>query len=309
MPDPKAARAPEPGEAPRVSPRGWRKRHPVLARVVLYAVLLGVLVIPAVLWVQARERYLWARVEQVSVEVELDHTGARALASLDKEFVEWGFLPNPALSDPLRARAERMRGVLARLRGDRAEVDRAFQHARELDPSPASAAAIDLEWARCVLDMGDRIRALVILQGPRSTDLTLALLHDLLLAQATPSTVVDDPERRRLDGPLGGTPLPPGPEVWYLLAPWRPAMVALEATRWLAEGLPAGSPVLPRLWRRLLELAPADPEILLQTTEALLAAGDTASARSAWRNLRSVDPKAAERALAQNGALKALDTP
>src|SRR6186713_2388631 len=116
----RGAPAPETGEAPPAppaSPRGWRKRHPVLARVVLYSVLLGVLVIPAVLWVQARERYLWARVEQISVEVELDHTGARALASLDKEFVEWGFLPNPALSDPLRARAERLRGVLARLRG------------------------------------------------------------------------------------------------------------------------------------------------------------------------------------------------
>jgi hypothetical protein len=301
------------------SPRGWRKRHPVLARTLLYAVLLGVLAIPAVLWVRAREKYLWARVANISVEVQVDQSGARALQSLDEEFSEWGFLPNPALSDPLRARVERLRGVVAaRLQRDRAGTERAFTRARELDRTPASVVAVDLEWAACLLALGDLEGARERVPRDAPADLTLSLWHHLLRAQiekaqgaALGRAETDGTERQRLEDALErlARPLPQEPEVWLLLGPRRPAVVALEATEWLADGLPADSTKLVPLWVRMVELAPEDPDTLLPATEALVAAGDAKAARRAWRELRRVDPQRAERALAKNGALRVLDTP
>lgn len=312
MPDPQTARAhevPSAPSAPLPAP-GWRKRHPVLARVLLYAVLLGVLVIPAVLWVQGRERYLWSRVEQISVEISIDPSGGRALKSLDDEFSEWGIFPNPALSDPLRARAERLRGVVARLTDHRAEMDRAFAHARDLDPAPTVAAATRLEWAKCLIDMGDLKAAKALLAGPRSNDLVLGLWHELLAVEAAEPGGADA-QRLSVEQALAvlPRPLPKGPEVWFLLAPWRPALVALEATHSLAAVMPAPNPGLAPLWTRLVDLAPDDADVLLPATEALVAAGHAQSAKRPWRNLKVVAPMAAERALRRNGALKALDTP
>jgi hypothetical protein len=281
----------------------------VLARVLLYAVLAGVLIIPAVLWIQARSRYLWARIESVTLEVQADPTCTCALQSLDDEFSEWGFLPNPALGDPLRARVERLRGIIAARRGDAAEVERAFSRARNLDVSQASVDAMTLEWVRCRLYVADVVGAKQLLNAPAPTDSTLALWRHVLAAQVLEASGKPDEARMALRTLLDRLPKPlaQAPKAWFMLDHWRIEDVMIEAVGWVVSGLPAKSPMAMPLWRQLAEFCPEYLPALIAATEGLVSAGDTVGARALWTRIRRADPAFAAKEAQRSPRLAALD--
>jgi tetratricopeptide (TPR) repeat protein len=296
------------GSAPRDP--SWRKRHPVLARAVLYGA--GLALGGLALWLLAGRRaqdaedrllFLWKRLETLPIVVQADPDGAEALKVLDAEYAD------PALPAALRARAERMRGIIARNRKDRAAVDAAFDKALALDPAVADATRI--EWALCLADLKDGSAAMKPLLAARPTSLTLALWLELAVAQAEAAYEMP-PEGAGLGRVAlltkAPTPLPSEAPVWLGLTEWTPAGVALETTRWKVLGVDPASEFATGCWRRLAELAPHDFEALVAATEGLLAGQDLEGARALWKLAQSADPGAAGKALALRAALAPLRT-
>jgi tetratricopeptide (TPR) repeat protein len=286
----------------------WRRRHPVLARAVLYG--LGLAVGGVLLWLFALRRgqdaedqhaLRWKRLEQLPLVIQMNPEAPEAVKVLDAEYAD------PALPAALRARAERMRGIIARNRKDRAAVDASFEQALALDPAAAEATRI--EWALCLADLKDGPAAMKLLLAARPTSLTLALWLELAVAQAE-AAYERPPEGAGLGrvALLGRapTPLPNEAPVWLGLTEWTPAGVALETTRWKVLGVDPASEFATGCWRRLAELAPQDFEALLAATEGLLAGQDPEGARATWRLAQSADPGAAGKALALRAALAPL---
>lgn len=315
---PSAPPSPRPGETTSNEPGGaggalpWRKRHPVAARLLLYGVGLALAGLGLWLWLERRDldrldhvAALRARLEQLPLVLQVDPSGAEALRLLDADFAD------PGLPDDLEARAQRLRGVIARLRKDDAGMNRAFARARDLDPSPASVDALTLEWAYCRVDLGDTVGANLLLKAAVPADPVLAFWRQVVTARMFEASGTPEKGRRGLRTLLDLIPRPfeASPPVWFMLAEWRVEDVAIEAVRWLVEGLPAGSAAAAPIWKRLPELCPRYPNALLAATEGLLAAGDTAQARAIWKRLKDADAAFAAKLAERKPDLAALERP
>ncbi len=152
---------------PPAATAGWRKRHPVAARVVLYGIGLA-LALLAFWLLSGREQqdredhvaYLWSRLETLPVVLQADPYGPEALKVLDAEYAD------PSLPAALRARVERMRGVIARNCKDRAGVDAAYGRAREIDPAARQLSDLVLTRASADLDADREEAAELVLNSP-----------------------------------------------------------------------------------------------------------------------------------------------
>lgn len=292
-----------------VPPRhpSWRKRHPVLARALLYGLGMSLGGLALVLLAGRREQdredqlaYLWKRLETLPIVIQADPDAAEAVKVLDAEYA------SATLPAALRARAERLRGIIARNRKDKAGVQAAFERALALDPGAEESVRIEL--ALCLVDAGDPVEATrhVMTLKPAST--TLRVWAELARSQA----LLDQPDgmirRQELVAFVHGlpAPLPVEPPVWLGLAEWTPAGAALECVRWLVRLSAPESQEALELWRRLAALAPTDFEALLAATEGLLAAEDLDGARGLWARATAASPEAAGKALALRSALAPL---
>lgn len=294
-------------------PLPWRKRHPVKARLLLYGVLLAVLTIPAVLWVRARRSYLEARIESLTLLVQLDPSGASLREGLAAEFSEWGPLPNPALNDVLRQRAERLRGVAASLGKDREAMEAAFGRAEALGDAATGGGAgiaLRLERAHCRLALQDVPGALRDLAGVGASGSPVLEIWRRLLAARAAGTTDQAPARRAdLEAHLSAlpAPLPRRDPEWFMLRPWTGAEAALEATRWLAAALAPELPRVRALWARLVAQAGPEAGVLLEAAEALVVSGDLPGARQAYQKANEADPSLAQAQRALRPALRGLD--
>jgi hypothetical protein len=280
----------------------------VAARVVLYGIGLALALLA--FWLlsgrkqQDREdhvAYLWSRLETLPVVLQADPDGPEALKVLDAEYAD------PSLPAALRARAERMRGVIARNRKDRAGVDAAYGRAREIDS--AARQLSDLEWAQCLVDLGDAVAARQRLPAtPRLNGWTETIWTLLVRAQADALGGGPEIARGALGAALDGLPkpLPAEAPMWFGLDAWQPSGAALEATRWLLLDTSGGPEAARVAWQRLGLLAGGDIEALLACADGLLAAGDESAARSALDRARAVDPETTTRALRTRPGLGAL---
>lgn len=287
----------------------WRQRHPRGARVLLYGVLLLVLVGTILLWRDARQRYLLARVEQASVLVALDPSGATALQALDAEFRALGPLEPLLQGGALRAREARMRAVIASLRKDRAGMDEAFARAAAWDPEASRSVA--LERATCLLRLGDAAAAGEALPRPlhrAGEGWAHAVWAMLVHAQVQEAAGRGAASRAALRAALGTLPrpLPREPAQWIALAPIHAELAVLEATRWLVGPGPAAPSEARLLWLQLVEVAAGDAPVVVSAAASLLALGDTEGARAALRVAWRADPRAASDALAAQPSLQAL---
>jgi hypothetical protein len=306
--------SPSPGAGPTpVDARPWRKRHPLAARLVLYGIGLAVGFGIYTAWTRRQDqdqgdrvRYLWARLETLPVILPADPEGPEVLKVLDAEYVD------PALPEALRARAERLRGIVAHNRKDRPGVDAAFSRARALDP--AQQPTIDLEWALCLAALGDGAEARKRL--PASVEqpgwgFAASTWHALVKAQAEALTGGSMVGRRALDEALDRLPrpLPSQAPFWFGLDAWQPVGAALEATRWaLLDPAYATPDVAKRAWARLAALATDDAEALIASAEGLLAVGDRPAAESALVRARQAHKVLVDKALETRPGLKALGT-
>lgn len=303
-----ASTSPSPGAA---AP-SWRKRHPIAARLVLYGLglALGLGLFAAWKARQGQDRedrvaFLWARLESLPVVLPADPEGPEVLKALDAEYAD------PALPADLRARAERLRGIVARNRKDRAGVDAAFSRARGLDP--AAGATTDLEWALCVADLGDgaaaRARMPTSAKQP-GWGWAASIWYVLVQAQADAQAGSSVAARRALGEALDRLPrpLPREEPFWFGLAEWEPSGAALEATRWLLLDTGFATPEVGRAaWSRLAQLAHADAETLLACAEGLLALGETQAASEALGRARAADPALVAKALASRPGLQGIE--
>ncbi|MFM8979692.1 MAG: hypothetical protein ACKOSS_04425 [Planctomycetia bacterium] len=291
----------------------WRKRHPHRARLLLYGLLLGVLLASAWLWRDARQRYLWARLEQVSVLLAMDASGASARQVLDDEFRAYGALEALLQDRDLRAREQRMRAVIAFLVQDRATMEQAFTRAAALDPGHARLTAV--ERASCLVRLGDAEAASAALPQPLhvagegwAQTIWALLVH----AQAQDIRGGGAASRAALAAALASLPrpLPQEAPMWLGLAPFTPSGAALEATRWLVSGPDPASDArrteVRALWRQLAAVAGGDVEVLLAAAAELEALGDLAAARAALERASALDPGGVERALQSQPRLEAL---
>ena len=291
---------------------GWRKRHPVLARVLLYG--LGLALAGAGVWFWRcrceqddadRVKYLWARLETLPVVLQADPDGAEAGRVLDAEFSD------PDLPDDLEARAQRLRGIVARLRGDARAMDAAFFRARNLDVSAQAVEAVTLEWAQCRIDVKDLDGARQLLMAPPPQHPVLGLWRPVIQAHLLEAAGKGEEGRIHLVTLIDKLPkpLPRVPTAWFLLNEWRFEDVLVEAVRWLVAGLPEGSPQGASLWQRVPEFSPQDVRSLVAAAEGVLAAGDKIGARGLWARARKADPVFVAKISAQRPMLSELDAP
>lgn len=302
--------------------RPWRKRHPVLARLLLYGLGLGLCAL--LLWlllgrraVDAEDRldYLRARLETLTVVLQADAQGAEVLKVLDAEYGA------PDLAPDVRSRALRLRGIVARNRKDAAGMNASYAEARRLLSRTPLVRVIETEWALCRVDLGDAAGARSLLgesvQGPLALPaseggMALALWQTFLSAQVRAAEGDGDGARTALHVVLDGLvpPLPSdGPGLWLGLRSWQGADVAVEMSRWLAAGLPSGSPAAKPIWIRLSKLGANSLDAQLLAAEGLALAGDRASARVAWKRALELNAPGARLGSERNPTLKGLDTP
>lgn len=313
----------QPSAAPvPTDPRPWRKRHPVLARSLLYGLGLGLAALGLWLWlgrraVDAADRldYLRARVDTLTVVLQADPDGAEVLRVLDAE------LADPGLPADLRARSLRLRGIVARNRKDAAGLQAAYGEARRLLGSTPEAQVVALEWALCRVDLGDVRGARTLLDESVASAATLpagqggasfALWQTFLAAQVRAAEGAADAARIALHSTLDRleAPLPAqGARLWLGLRDWAPADVVAEMSLWLAAALPPGSPAAVPIWKRLSLLGAHALDAQLIAAEGLARAGDAEGARVAWRQALALDASAARRGAERNPTLRALDAP
>ena len=290
----------------------WRKRHPHLARGVLYGLGLAVAVVGVWLVLQRKDVDrcdrlcgLWSRLSQLPIVVQADPSGAVALKVLDEEFSD------PTLPDDMKARALRLRGVLANLQKDVPAMNAAFAKARELGGTRDDVDALALEWAYCRLEQGDPVGAGLLLKGLEPKPPVLALWKHLITARLRDATGEGVEGRAALVRLLDALPrpVPAAPPMWFMLDEWRLETVLIEAARWLVAGLPAKSEAARPIWKRLAEQAPAYPDALVAASEGLVEAGDVVAARKLWGDLKRLDPDFAAAASKQRPTLRGLEAP
>jgi hypothetical protein len=296
---------------PRAPGMPWRKRHPVVARVLLYALggalaaLLGVLFVRREQEDRVRDREALAReLDDLALVHALDPDGSQVLRLLQQRFSA------PDLPVTMRGRALRWRALALRKRGDRAGVEAALAEADALDLPPGERTALALERAEARLEDGDAAGAFAALPppGPDPAD-PLSLLRELLLAQVRiargeeASDVARD-LRARLEALP--TPLPEGPASYVGGRPWSPAEVATVLVEVLAR-VPGGTDAGP--WRQLARLAPGDVQAQLSAARGLATQGLGEEARGALARARALDPALAAAEAAKDPVLRALASP
>lgn len=288
----------------------WRKRHPVLARVVLFGVgagLVGTLLLQQERRreqdAQDRDQARRARLENLVVDYATDPSGATLLKALDEEF------PPESVPAHLRALVLRWRGLALAARGDAEACDRAYSLAAMEDHSRRDAGALFVEWARARLELGDAEGALFLLDRPQIVNTgPLGLVTATVRARARTRLghgVEAQAQLERLLAELP-VPLPLEPQDWICPIQWSWSDAATTATEELAA-LRRPEPLSAAQWERLAAQAPQHFEAQWKAALALEALGAAEPADRAWSRAVSLDPEFAAALLKREAGLRELE--
>jgi hypothetical protein len=240
---------------------GWRKRHPVLARAVLYGVGGAVFAVVLVLFLQRRGEDRDTQVDALekqlaSVDLVFAIPGghAQVLALLDRDFSA------PDLPAGLRQRVLRVRGLAHEKGEDLAAAESAFAAAEPLATGARDRAALLVEWAEARAFLGTPESALALLDRPdAASDGAIALLHARVRAFALARARRDEESRRVLAAALAAAPTPPpeGPVDHVGLRDWTPAEAAQEVRRGQEMGSVEAASLPPPTLHEALKSSPA----------------------------------------------------
>jgi tetratricopeptide (TPR) repeat protein len=293
---------------PAPSPNGWRRRHPVVARLLLYSAFLavgglgvGLLLARRGLDREDRLRYLASRLDGLGLVYLQNPDGREALRVLDAEFSD------PALPPNLRQRALRLRAVIHAHGGRKDEAERTFREADGIAVGPRDRGALLVEWAEARSQTGDPAGAISLLDRPDAIrDGALGILGAMSRAFAEESRGAREAGANGLEAVLEALPrpLPAGPEDFVATRPWTPAQAATDATALLVR---MGGKV-PGAWSRLKSLAPKDFGAQAAAARGLEEAGQHAEAEEAWKAACACDPDEAKGRAAKDRTLGGLET-
>jgi tetratricopeptide (TPR) repeat protein len=284
---------------------GWRRRHPVLSRLLLYATALGVVGGVGLLVLQRKREdrldYLVKRLDGLGLVYVQDRTGETVLGVLDREFGD------PDLPAFVRQRVDRVRGMVEMRKGRADEAEAAFARAFSNAEDPREREATRVEWAEARALLGRAERALDLLgEAPASQDVTLLLFRAQVRAFALERLGRSPEALGHLEATLAGlaAPLAEGTPLYLGLRPWSEAAAATEATEALARLAPGDEDA--RVWVRLVALAPRDFRTVSTAALSLAASGQESLALKAWRQARAIDARQAEILASRDPAAGAL---
>lgn len=288
--------------------RSWRKRHPVVSRLILYVLGIGIMAVLVHLFLerqavdeQDRYRAVAQELDGIGVIHLLDPDGSQILKLLDEKFSA------PDLPPKVKGRALRWRALALRKRPDHEGAEAALVAAKALDVPAEEHLALGLEWAVARIEAGQVETAHEVL--PTAAEVApypaLQLLRALLFAQLQEQVGRQDAGAAELEAQLGSLKAPLVEDVLVYVGgrEWSALQVATVATEYLAAR--PGAPVA-ELWRRLARLAPRDLDAQVACARGFLAAGLEAEARSAWDRVQALDPRLAAALAAKEPELGAL---
>ncbi len=302
--------APSPTVAPPAPPPSWRKRHPILARVLLFgigAALVGTLLVQQERRreqdVEDRDQARRARLENLVVDYATDPSGTTLLKALEEEF------PLESVPAHLRALVLRWRGLALAARGDAEACDRAYSLAAMEDHSRRDAGALFVEWARARLELGDAEGALFLLDRPQIVNTgPLGLVTATVRARTRTKLGYGVEAQAQLERLLGELPVPLAaePRDWICPIEWSWADAATTATEELAA-LRRPEPLAAEHWERLAAQAPGHFEAQWKAALALHAQGVGEPADRAWSRAVALDPESAAALLKREASLRELE--
>jgi hypothetical protein len=287
----------------------WRRRHPILARGLLYGTG-AILIAAAALALVARGKadrqdrldYLAARLDALDVLAMSDHTGDEVEKVLDEVFAD------PDLPDPLRQLALRARSINHLKRSEAKAALADLDAAAALATTDVDRQAIGLERVQVLVSDQRAQEALTGLDGLEpSGHPALAIWRSVLRARALDDLGRRDDAVRALDDGLEALPrpLPDVAPVRFSLTPWTSSGAAVQATRSLVDLAP--KPLGPGPWLRLLGLAPRDLVAAQEAAKALRQGGFEVEAARAWAWAVSLNDGRAPEDAASDPDLAALE--
>lgn len=251
----------------------WRKRHPVLSRLVLYALGAALVGLAVVLLrqrsaVDAGDRlaYLSSRLEALDVVMVTADGPREVLKVLDDEFAD------AALPPHIQRRALRIRAQAQVRRGAFEPALDALDRADAIAADESAAAATDIERAE-ILGLAERFpEGLELLRGDeRFPNWSLELRRRQVEAWLLRQTGEEAEALRVLEAVLAELPqpLPEQEPVVLGMGPQHLAVVARLATEQRCALEPCGA----EIWRRLVRQLPGDPQALTVAADRLEALG------------------------------------
>ncbi len=295
--------------------RPWRKRHPVLSRVVLFGVGGALVAVMLLLWRQRIEedrlRELRGLVQSFDLLLVIESGPDQVLRTVAEK------LSDPDLPLDLRIARERYTAMAIRRNvqlgrgGDVAwgRIHAAFGKALELAGDRDTRNGLALEWAEAYLEQADVAGARRVLsKGEFGKEGPWALLRDQYLAIAEATELGPEAGAKRLEQILAAwsPPLPLEPRVEAGGRRWNLPQIATITTERLARlYAELGRDPLP-LWRRLSELVEKDAREQIICCKALMSIGADDDARRAWARAVKADPKEAATWLKNDRTLQVL---
>jgi hypothetical protein len=293
---------------PQLKMISWRKRHPVVSRVVLYALGLALGALLVHLFLERQRQDEQDRFAALAHELDalatlhvMDPNGTLVLEALDTRF------SGADLPIRLQGRALRWRAMAHRKREELAKMEAALEKAAALDLAAEERFALQLEWAEGLLAFRKTEEARQVL--PPATDSgaaePLRLLRTLLHAQALRQEGKDGDALAVLQAAVAPLQAPLDPEVRVYVGgrDWTSAQVATVICEWLA-GAPGQNPL--EIWRRLHLLAPRSFRAQRACALGFLALDHKDEAEAAWALARVADPREAAASLSLHPALNEL---
>lgn len=284
-----------------VARASFRKRHPVLARGLLFGLGGGAAALLLVLLSEReavdradRRAALQARIEMLPIAFAADRSGKVLWEALEAPDLAPKGLPAEFLPRVLR-----WRGLALAAQGRGEEADAAYGAAWMLDQPRREVGALLVEWASARLLLGRPEDALFLLDRSQvvgSGPLGLLGVAVRSLAEARRGRAGE--AAARLEAALAAldVPLPDEPRDWVCPVEWGWAEAAVTATEHLVDL--RGEVRAPGAWVRLAALAPGHFEAQWKAARGLRTAGEPEAALQAWARAAALDPDGA-RALAR----------
>lgn len=281
-----------------LDPRPWRKRHPILSRVLLFGIGGAVVAVLLLLWQQRQEEdrltELRGTVAAFDLLLTIQTGPDQVLRAIDEQ------LRDPELPLDLRIAAERYTAMALRRnaqlgRGGEdtwARVHAAGKRAVELADDRETRNGLLLERAEAYLEQADAEGAREALgRGDFGIDGPWAKLRDQYLAIAEAVELGPEAGARRLEEILArwNPPLPLEPRVEAGGRRWNLPQIATVTTERLVRlYAQLGRDPLP-LWRRLSDLVEYDAREQIICCKALMDLGAIDLARRAWARAVAAD--------------------
>jgi tetratricopeptide (TPR) repeat protein len=285
----------------------WRKRHPVLARSLLYGGGLALAAVAGLLLLRRGEQdredrldYLAKRLDGLGLVFLQDPSGNEVRKVLDEEYAD------PALPAHLRQRALRLRGIVEGRAKSKPKSEDAFEQACAIEVGPRERGACLVEWAEARTSNGDPAGAIALLAREDAVhDGPLGVLTAMSRAYAETERGRATEGATSLETALASLrrPLPSWRDDHVSTRSWSFAEAATEATAYLVRLTRTADA---RPWARLVQLASEDAPSLRRAAKGLAGQGHVEQARAALERAERLDPEGTAREAAADAALRAL---